>query len=198
MLPIRFCCMGTDEQHQLQALANALPADPVIVEIGAFIGGSIVVMHQSRPDAKFVVIEDFLNPGVHTDAVTGKTYTWYDLGGRSSKELFLENTAHINNLELHEMHGNETNYHGKFDDLVCDMLFEDAGLTDIDYWVQRVKPGGIFCGHDYRNAAWHLRNPHISVPANDDIHVQKVDSLVKRWDATLNVVNTFWWFVKPF
>ena len=196
MIPVSFSSMSLVEQHQLHALASALPGNPVVVEIGAFIGGSLAVMHQARPDAKFIVIEDFLSTGVTVDPSSGISRIWYDLEVKNSRELFLNNTAHIDTIELHEMHGSTDSYTGRFDDVRGDLVFDDAGLTDMDYWVKRVKPGGIFCFRNYAYHNWYTTNGAVLNP----LHMQKVhdiNALVQRLGTPLNLVDTFFWIVKP-
>jgi hypothetical protein len=198
MNKVEFCTMSAAEQACLGSLVSALPANPTVVEIGSFIGGSLVVMHRARPDARFISIEDFVSIGTGT-ALNGETYTWYDLQGQSSRELFTANTAHIEHLEMHAMHGSSGSYRGIFDHIQCDMLFEDAGLTDVDYWLARVKPGGLFCGHDYRdNAYYEARGwPTGRGNVNDLKSAEFIRQFVSDQGAEFNLVDTLWWFVKP-
>jgi hypothetical protein len=70
-----------------------------------------------------------------------------------------------------------------------DFFFEDATHSNpvlrdnFDFWVPRVKQGGLIAGHDY--------NPYWAEV------VQEVDQLRSRLGAELTVRGTVWWMRKP-
>ena len=196
MTPVSFSSMSLAEQEQLHALVSALPANPVVVQIGAFIGGSLTLMHQARSDAKFIVIEDFCSTGVYIDPDSGISRIWYEREISNSKELFLKNTAHIDNLELHELHDTLESYTGRFDDMRCDLVFDDAGLTNIDYWVDRVNPGGIVCFRNYAYSDWYANNAVVLTQLQTK-QVNSIHYLSHRLGVALSLVDTFWWLIKP-
>lgn len=82
-----------------------------------------------------------------------------------------------------------------FQDESLDCVYIDANhayeavLNDMDAWYPKVKPGGIFAGHDYGN--------DIGFP-----HFCQVKGAVDRWATEHRLIFTYsrcnsWWMVKP-
>ncbi len=74
-------------------------------------------------------------------------------------------------------------------DAPVDMYFEDAihgnpGLKDnMDFWIARLKPGGILCGHDYS-----LRFIDVK---------RESDGWAQRWGTQVAIVGSLWAIRKP-
>lgn len=201
-----FCAMYGIEQMALQLLISTLPRDPIIVELGSFVGGSIAVMHMARPDARFVVFEDFQCDTTcpYTDQ-NGNTLRWYDLQGIDQRTHFHTNTDGID-LELHDMHLSRLEQLSPyFDSLSCDLVFDDLALEPwaMRYWIDRLRPGGIMCGHDYISKQWvdDAQDSH-ELQARQSKHARKIDtdlidSMAASHGQQVQVLNTFWWWRKP-
>lgn len=71
-----------------------------------------------------------------------------------------------------------------------DLFFEDAVHEDpifgmnCDFWLSHLKPGGYFCGHDFRL----------------DYHdiCKRVVETARQWDVPFSVADTFFWIQKPY
>lgn len=183
----------------MQALVSTLPGNPLIVEVGTWIGGSIVLMHRMRPDARFVVLDGWVCDGTD-ELADGTKFVWAELGDEHPRDIFLRNTAGID-LELHDMNvGNPRHLEGLFDDLRCDMYFDDAAASALPYFIDRVKTGGIVCGHDYYSQEWiddafsdeERQRRMLSV----SLDAPRVDAIADRYGVEVNVASTLWWFRK--
>lgn len=70
-----------------------------------------------------------------------------------------------------------------------DMYFDDAFHTNpvtkwnIDFWSERVKPGGIVCGHDYSSIF-----PDV---------IDNADQLARKWNTCIHVEESLWNVRKP-
>lgn len=196
---IEFCNMNRNEKVALQSLVSSLPDDPLVVEIGTFTGGSIALMHRMRPDARFIVIDGWINHGT-AEMVDGTVDDWGNLDGKNPRDLFLENTKGID-IELHDLFVRDPDdLRGMFDHVKCDLYFDDASAVALPYWIDRVKTGGIVCGHDYYSQEWiddafdrdeyHRRLNSINVDR------LVVDEVAAKHGVEVNVSSTFWWFRK--
>ena len=198
--------MSPSEQLTLSALVTTLPPNPVIVELGSFVGGSLVLMNKIRPDAKFVVLEDFICDG-HLIKSDGSKEYWHShpLGQLTTEEWFTRNTKHMKDqITLHRMHFSSKNQEmtDQFDQAECDLYFDDCGSDEAMYWSTKVRSGGIVCGHDYRSTEWindcasltmREKRKNLETGANPEF----VDSIAKAYNAQLFVQGCFWWFRKP-
>ena len=85
-----------------------------------------------------------------------------------------------------------------FDDNSLDFLYLDADHSyeaskkDVEYWYNKVKPGGIFSGHDYLNG---------SLPQGEFGVKKSIDDFVQKHDLTLYITNEeqwkSWFIIKP-
>lgn len=185
------------EKIALQALVSTLPPDPLIVEVGSFVGGSVALMHRMRPDARFIVIDDWLSRG-SAELADGTDDQWYDLRGRDPRELFDENTRGMN-VEVHHMRvRNPGQLDGMFDGVECDLYFDDAGAIALPYFIDRIKPGGVACGHDYVSQEWidDTNDDDERYKRTNSISIDRpvVDAVASQRSAEVNVVSTLWWF----
>jgi hypothetical protein len=73
-----------------------------------------------------------------------------------------------------------------------DLYFEDAVHegpifeANCDFWLSHLKPGGIFCGHDFR-----------AHPSYQDI-IRRVISTAETWGASFEVTNSLFCVQKPY
>ena len=170
-----------DELAFLCALAAQVPSDGQIVEIGAFMGRSTRAMALANPDAKVTAFDSF-QPAPWTDRYSSRHYGIPNF----CKDAFdrftdgLPNITSIKGLSPHSARGWNT---------PIDLFFEDAThanpnlLENLDFWISKLKPGGIVCGHDYG-----LRFPDVK---------REVDNLARLWDKPIAIVGTLWALQKP-
>lgn len=196
---VDFCQMNKVEKVALQALASTLPDDPLIVEVGTWLGGSVVLMHGMRPDARFIVIDGWVCDG-SDELSDGTRYVWADLGGTHPRDLFLQNTRGID-VELHDINvGDPAVLAGRFDHVECDMYFDDAAASALPYFIHRVRRGGIVCGHDYYSQRWiddaYSEEEHQRRVLSVSIDAPRVDAIAEAYGVEVNVASTLWWFRK--
>jgi hypothetical protein len=192
-LLVPFCAMSANEQLSLSVLATTLPPNPLVIELGSFIGGSIVLMNKIRPDA-------------HATLPDSSKEFWHDhsLGELTTEDWFMQNTEHMKDkIDLHSVHFSHTNQKMTtvFSDTECDLYFDDCGADNAMYWSTKVRSGGIVCGHDYKSEEWindseqpDIREKRRRLPGVDP---EVVDNIAKSYNAQLFVQGCFWWFRKP-
>jgi hypothetical protein len=204
-LLVPFCAMSEFEQLTLSALVTTLPPNPVIIELGSFIGGSIVLMNKIRPDAHFIVLEDFRCDG-NAILPDGSKEFWHhhSLGELTTEEWFHQNTKHMKDkIDLHSVHFWHENKKitDTFINTQCDLYFDDCGADNAMYWSTKVRSGGIVCGHDYKSEEWinDSRQPEIIEQRKrlPGVNPELVDNIAKAYNAQLFVQGCFWWFRKP-
>lgn len=118
------------EIDALADLARSLPADPVIVNIGAWIGVSTCTFLEARPDC--------LIYSVDVDPCEAEFENARQFGLDASRIIRLLG---------------DSKTIGQYFPYEADMVFVDGNHwgagEDIKVWLDKVKPGGIFCLHDY-------------------------------------------------
>ncbi len=127
---------------ELKWLAKKAKKHHTIVEIGSYHGRSTRAMADNS-QAKIYAVDDFLGP-------RDKTIT-----PLPHLELF------IGNMNDHVQSGKVQIVVANTNDLPelprPDMVFIDGShqyndvVHDINYWKERILPGGLICGHDYTN-----------------------------------------------
>jgi len=137
------------------AIAKAIPDGGTFVEIGSWMGQSIIHFCQEIQNlgktAKVTCIDTFkgelYQPG-HVAIVESH--------GGSILNEFKRNIAdaHVDDM-IEIIEGDSAESAANFPDQSCDVIFIDAAhdydsvVKDITAWKSKVKPNGIFSGHDY-------------------------------------------------
>jgi len=138
-----------------RALARSIPDGAVFVEIGSWMGQSIAVFCQELQDigkaAEVWCVDTFKgeqNQPAHVEIVE-------DNGG-SVKHLFDSNTEAAGVRDMIEaIVGDSAESASKFADGSIDAVYIDAAhdynsvVKDLAAWFPKVKPDGVFSGHDY-------------------------------------------------
>jgi len=168
-----------------RALAQALPEGGTFVEIGSWMGQSISVFCQEIQDfgktAKLWCVDTFKgeqNQPSHL-AVVGEN-------GGSIREVFERNTKATGAREMIEViEGDSAESAAMFDDGSLDAIYIDAAhdyesvVKDLAAWYPKLKPQGIFSGHDY---------PHWEVKQAVDEHAAAngytVEKMGRVWMKT--------------
>lgn len=124
------------------------------VEIGSLHGRSSTIIAQSIPLAKLYCIDtwnDFTIQNV-VDSLTIKARNYPENGVKNSLDLFKSYTRNFSNILYIQGHSPTCVKDWKNS---VDFIFLDANKTNpdnrnnIDFWITKVKPGGLFIGHDY-------------------------------------------------
>ena len=132
----------------LKSLAQLLPDDPLVVNIGAGGGTSGLTFVESRPDLHLVTIDiqDEASP----------------TGCLAAERLMMEE-AGFSRERFQQIHGDSKEVGKTFAktyDLQADMVFIDGDHSyegvcgDIKIWMKNLRPGGILAVHDYHRAEW--------------------------------------------
>lgn len=173
--------MSDGELRELMRLASLVPEHGIVVEVGSLYGLSAWHISQSiPPSATLFCIDPFARTASNVEF---EKRVKAPLFCRESFDIF---TADCNNIVVLQGWSPE----------VCrgwqvpiDIYFDDAFHTNpvtkwnIDFWSERVKPGGIVCGHDYSE----------SFP---DV-VSNAQHLSLKWTADLRVEESLWSVRKP-
>ena len=135
-----------DEVPALEVLANMLPSQPTIVNIGAGAGTSGLLFLQSRPDATLITV-DVQDESSPFGCLEGER----DVVNRAG-------LGHLWGERWYQIHADSKligrTYAGS-DMPQPDMVFIDGDHSyegckgDIEAWVPVIKPGGILAVHDY-------------------------------------------------
>ena len=138
--------MHPKDLQVMAELAEKVPSDGLIVEVGSWMGQSTQTWAQNTK-AKVIAIDRWewmpkVYDGPHADLV--------DLAGDPYTQ-FLSFTDHLENVV--PLRRNSSG--GEWSEQLADIVFVDAMHQnpwvheDITYWETKVKPGGIICGDDY-------------------------------------------------
>jgi hypothetical protein len=148
----RFAPMFTPEGDLwvVENLASRLTSEnPLIVEIGSWVGESALALHRGCPRAYIHCIDNWM--GSPSD-LTGAMAVRY---GRSAvKDAFLKNTE---GKPIHAWQGKSLAVAKEWKEQ-ADLIYIDAEHTyeslasDIRAWWPHLKPGGILAIHDYHDA----------------------------------------------
>lgn len=147
--------MSYAEIDRLAELAQELPPNPLIVNIGAATGVSTCTFLEARPDARIFSIDIEICQSEFDNA--------HLLGMDTSRVLRLLGDSKVIGAEF---------------DQKADMIFVDGGHwnagDDAKVWTDKVKPGGIMAYHDFMEVC-PPNNPgsvYADVTANMDMSKQ--------------------------
>lgn len=132
------------ELDHLDSLASSIPAGGIIVEIGSLYGRSGYCLATANPEVT-VYCTDLWNPNV----IAVPPYC-------NAIELFSRFTATCTNIRPRKVvyGGNMFELDENIDMLFLDAVHENpSDWSHIQYWLPKIKPGGILSGHDY-NPLW--------------------------------------------
>lgn len=160
-----------DEVRALKELAQSLPADPVVVNIGAGSGTSGLAFRESRPDLILytIDIEDQNSP----------------LGSLYSEAAVLRE-AGLDSLDYYRpIHGDSKEVARSWTAGLVDLVFVDGDHTyegcwgDITGWWPHLRPGGIMAIHDYDKQTVYAR-PNLPAAIPHYLHFDGVDAAVRE------------------
>lgn len=136
----------------LTALAQALPAGPLVVNIGAGSGTSALAFLFARPDLRLVTIDVSSHDNPY--------------GGLYNERVALEAAGFLPSERYRAIHGESIKVGQAWDGGPVDLVFVDgdhsyAGCRgDIETWWPHLVPGGVLALHDYEKVeAYQRRHP---------------------------------------
>jgi hypothetical protein len=174
--------MSAAELHQIIELAQAVPENGVIVEVGSLYG--LCSWHLAKHCAPSVTLF-CIDPWERRPWIIEQVEE-PQKAPPFSRAAFEEYTADCDNIVAVQGYSPQVarGWH-----LPIDLYVEDAVHTNptlavnIKFWSSRVKPSGIVSGHDY-TLIW----PDV---------IQEVNTLAKKWTSRVTLTDTFWSFPRP-
>ncbi len=130
-----------DELQELKRLAQLLPDNPVVVNIGAGGGTSGLAFMESRADLQLWTID--------------KTAESSPYGCLAGEQAVFESAGFWGDPRHTQIHGLSQDVGRVWDGPAVDLVFVDGDHTyegckgDIDAWEPQLKPGGLLAFHDY-------------------------------------------------
>jgi hypothetical protein len=153
-LPIGF--FNRAECRHLALIANKVPENGIIVEVGSFMGRTgVILARHAKPSVKIFCIDIFTEnykSKIDTSSWVAK-HTYPNCGEvYNIREEFKKNTSSYENIIPIIGH---SPYDIQYPNYPIDMFFLDAShqnpndLENLNYFCPLVKSGGFICGHDY-------------------------------------------------
>lgn len=135
----------------LDELIAKLPLNPIVVELGTYLGCSAIYMAEvlSKSGDPFTLYT------VDTFEKYGKHQKFFPLAMNNFKACGVRDKVRVLSCRSWEAAG-------FFDDKEVDLVWVDAShefvgaKADIDAWNAKVKPGGFLAGHDYSESGVQL------------------------------------------
>lgn len=185
--------MNERDVDALISLMSLLPTDAIAVEAGSRFGGSAKIMLDNAASIKrlYCMDPDWADPNspwIHSDPSISQSFTdrWKL---REHDTCFSYAASLLGSYPNVRLLALGSPYEIAWWQEPIDFLFEDATHSNpqmndnLNFWLPRVKSGGIIAGHDY-NTAW----PDV---------IREADGLAARLGAELQVRSTIWWLIKP-
>lgn len=170
------------ELARIMELAAAVPKGGVVVEIGSLYGlSSWHLAKACAPGVTVFCVDPWQREQWVIDIVEKPLNA-----PPFCRAAFESYTADCDNIVMIEGYSPQI---ARGWNLPVDLYFEDAVhtnptlATNLAFWSERVKPGGVIAGHDYAKY-W----PEV---------MEEVDGLAKRVGSKLTVVDTVWSLRKP-
>jgi predicted O-methyltransferase YrrM len=167
--------MTKQELVCIAELAKALPKNSVIIELGSLFGKSSVHWAKNASDSVKVYCvdpwkrENWIKPLEQKFNTTFSIDTFWKNIGDSSNVIALQAYSPQDFLDWN---------------IPVDIYFDDSVHTNpifrenLYFWLERMKPGSIMCGHDYS-------------PDFPDI-VAEVNKLADKFSVTVEIVDKIW------
>lgn len=164
----------------LTQLARRLPADPVVINIGAGAGTSGLTFLSARPDLWLYTIDI--------------TYEINLYGGIENEQGILRAAGLLDFTRYAAIHGDSVAVGQRWERGPVDLVFVDGDHTyagargDIESWWPHLKPGGLMAIHDYKKReAFALKFPEI--PITDDLVATEIKPYPEVDQAVADVLG---------
>lgn len=145
-----------DEVDLVKRVANALPADPDVLTIGAGAGTCTLAVLEERDDALYYSVDILTNERETT----------------TNEHLRLAETPFADSGHVIRIWGN-SHIVGKRWRVPLDLLIIDGDhsrngiIIDLHRWLKHVKPGGYVLIHDYGSERWPYVKQVVDLVPND-------------------------------
>jgi len=165
--------LGDGDMEAISCLANRAPTGATIVEIGSMHGKSACCLASAKPES-IVFCFDFW-PGNDIKASDG-------IIRLNTIERFIEYTKIYPNIIPIKI---DSNLDYKWTGPSVDLFFIDAAHTNptdwqsIEYWLPKIKSGGVICGHDY-----------YTIERNNIVHFPDINENIARLEKMLEKTVT--------
>lgn len=172
------------ETRMMYEIAQKVPSGGRIVELGSLYGKSTNVWARGAgPDTEVYCFDPWHRAQWIIDVVEGP------LGAPEfGLEAFKHFTRDLPNVIPVQGYSPQS---AEGWDKPIDLFFEDAVhenpifTQNCDFWLEHLKPGGYFCGHDFR-----FKDNYFDI-------IHYVVETAARWDVPYHVADSFFWLQKP-
>jgi len=167
-----------EEMRAIELLAQLVPENGHIVEVGSLLGLSSWIWAKSVHDS---VTVHCIDPWELAGSGGNFKLLAENYGQTFSKEQFLANVSDCPNIRAHQ--GFSPDDFANWTQPI-DLYFEDAVHVDpilarnLEFWSSHLKASGILCGHDYTE-----RFPDVRAG---------VVRLAERYNRRLLIINSLW------
>jgi predicted O-methyltransferase YrrM len=184
---------GTHQIETIRLLHIYNNPDCIGVEVGCLHGRSSYAISVAINKGKLYSIDLWDNRETYDSTYSDEDIVKYKLphkGLRNSLEFFLENTKDRKNII--PIQGGSPEIVQDWT-MPIDFIFLDAShknpndRDNIDFWLPKIKPGGMFLGHDWYEDR-RLPDVNLNVEYMEDLLKQKVTIIPK---------TSIWYFVLP-
>lgn len=169
------------EVRRILYLAGSVPQGGTIIETGSLYGRSTLAWSEGAPRAVVFAIDPWEPAQWITDWVQGPLNA-----PPFSQEAFQNYTRKSKNIIAIRGYSPDCVSHwvDPIDIYFDDAVHEDPGFSkNVDFWLQFLKPGGIFCGHDFRY--------------NYTDITRRALETASAWGTDLNITDNLFWIRKP-
>ena len=146
--------MSKQDLKALKLIAQSVPENGTIVEVGSYMGKSAVTFAQNAPTSNIYCIDLFEEEKIVNHRYSDELCKEHDLplnGTYNTYKLFKENTKDYSNIHMIRGYSPDEI---QFDDFI-DLFFLDAShknpndVENINYFLRFMKDKSVIAGHDY-------------------------------------------------
>lgn len=157
----------------LDELFAKLPPNPLVVELGTYLGCSTIYMADKLPEGSRLYTVDMFEK-------YGKHQKFFPVTMDNFKQCGVRDKIRVLSCRSWEAAG-------FFDDKEVDLVWVDAShefvgaKADLDAWWAKVKPGGFLAGHDYSEPGVQLAVDRFCFAASKTVNVWNPDGWKSWW-----------------
>lgn len=147
--------MDLHEKALLYAVANSLPPNSVMVEIGTFIGASASILSVANPQSVVYTVDSYgtlLDNDKHAIGIQEKLFGTGNKRSLENVKNLLKDYTNIIPIDAISPHGLPM----QLSMLSPDLYFEDGSHSNpefknnVDFWLPKINKGGFAIFHDHR------------------------------------------------
>lgn len=136
------------ELQIIQKMAESVPENEIIVEVGSLLGRTSYCLAASNPKVKVYCFDQWGGEAQfpHPHKVQGVPIE----GDYNTLETFIENTKKLENIiPIRTSAPNFPEIGSPFFVFIDLLHYNPCDWDTISYWLPKIKKGGILCGHDF-------------------------------------------------